>query len=88
MELSNKIETNRIKTNKIQLRISAPKKVAAGAKTKVGKAGPIVEKITIPVEKDVNKLVNYVCGSNIYNEGEDIKVGSISNDLAENALNF
>lgn len=41
---------------------------------KVGKAGPIVEKIKIPVEKDPHKLVNYVCGSNIYVEGEDIKV--------------
>lgn len=26
------------------------------------------------VEKDPHKLVNYVCGSNIYNEGEDVKV--------------
>lgn len=53
---------------------SAKKAAAASAKTKIGKAGPIVEKITFPAEKDVNKLVNYVCGSNIYTEGEDIKV--------------
>lgn len=46
------------------------------AKTKVGKAGPISEKMTITVEKDTNKLVNYVCGSNIYVDGEDIKVWS------------
>lgn len=26
------------------------------------------------MEKDTHKLVNYVCGSNIHNEGEDIKV--------------
>lgn len=50
------------------------KKSVAGSKAKVGKAGPIVEKITFPAEKDTNKLVNYVCGSNIYVEGEDIKV--------------
>ncbi|XP_076234693.1 mitochondrial ribosomal protein L54 [Calliopsis andreniformis] len=31
-------------------------------------------KIEIPVEKDVNKLLTYVCGSNIYKEGEDIKL--------------
>lgn len=47
----------------------------AAAKTKkIGKVGPIVEKIVLPVEKDTNKLVNYVCGSNINIEGEDIKV--------------
>ncbi|XP_015440124.1 PREDICTED: 39S ribosomal protein L54, mitochondrial [Dufourea novaeangliae] len=33
-----------------------------------------IEKVKIPVEKDVNKLLNYVCGSNIYTEGEDIKL--------------
>lgn len=52
------------------------KKAAAG-KTKIGKAGPIVEKLTISVEKDTNKLVNYVCGSNIYVDGEDVKVNSL-----------
>lgn len=30
--------------------------------------------MVIPVEKDVNKLLTYVCGSNIYKEGEDIKL--------------
>lgn len=43
-------------------------------KSKVGKAGPIVEKVTLYVEKDPHKLVNYVCGSNIYIDGEDVKV--------------
>lgn len=52
----------------------AKKAAGTAGKTKVGKAGPIVEKITFPAEKDTNKLVNYVCGSNIYVEGEDIKV--------------
>ncbi|XP_055320886.1 39S ribosomal protein L54, mitochondrial [Sitodiplosis mosellana] len=52
----------------------AKKTAAAATKTKVGKAGPIVDKITFPAEKDTNKLVNYVCGSNIYTEGEDIKL--------------
>lgn len=46
----------------------------ATATKKVGKAGPIVEKVVHPVEKDTKKLVNYVCGSNIYVDGEDIKV--------------
>lgn len=48
-----------------------------GTKSKVGKAGPIVEKLSATVEKDTNKLVNFVCGSNIYVEGEDIKVNLI-----------
>lgn len=41
---------------------------------KVGKGGPIVEKTVLPVERDVNKIVNYVAGSNIYITGEDVKV--------------
>ncbi|CAK9808293.1 39S ribosomal protein L54, mitochondrial [Anthophora plagiata] len=36
------------------------------------------EKIDLPVEKDVNKLLTYVCGSNIYKEGEDVKLKSDS----------
>lgn len=48
--------------------------VISAKKTKVGKAGPIVERPTLYVEKDPHKLVNYVCGSNIYNDGEDVKV--------------
>lgn len=43
-------------------------------KKKLGKLGPIVEKVEIPVETDAFKLVNYVCGSNINKIGEDIKV--------------
>ncbi|XP_015117996.1 39S ribosomal protein L54, mitochondrial [Diachasma alloeum] len=48
---------------------------AALGKTKKMKkslAGP--GKVVLPVETDTNKLVNYVCGSNIYKEGEDIKL--------------
>lgn len=41
---------------------------------KVGKGGPVVEKIVLPVERDVNKLVNYVAGSNINITGEDVMV--------------
>lgn len=41
---------------------------------KAGKLGPIVEKKVLPVETDPQKLVNYVCGSNIYIKGEDVKV--------------
>ncbi|XP_076759630.1 mitochondrial ribosomal protein L54 [Xylocopa sonorina] len=31
-------------------------------------------KVDLPVENDVNKLLTYVCGSNIYKEGEDVKL--------------
>ncbi|XP_073845185.1 mitochondrial ribosomal protein L54 [Musca autumnalis] len=47
---------------------------AAKKLKKLGKLGPIMEKKVIPVETDANKLVNYVCGSNIYKTGEDIKL--------------
>ncbi|KAI9583614.1 39S ribosomal protein L54, mitochondrial [Glossina fuscipes] len=47
---------------------------AAAKKKKMGKLGPIMEKKEIPVETDVNKLVNYVCGSNINKTGQDIKL--------------
>lgn len=60
-----------------QNNFTSAKKAAGSGKAKVGKAGPISEKITFPVEKDANKLVNYVCGSNILNDGEDIKVRSV-----------
>ncbi|XP_065088316.1 large ribosomal subunit protein mL54 [Ochlerotatus camptorhynchus] len=43
-------------------------------KKKLGKLGPVVEKKEIPVETDANKLVNYVCGSNVLKTGEDIKL--------------
>ncbi|KAF4527644.1 hypothetical protein B566_EDAN010868 [Ephemera danica] len=33
-----------------------------------------MEKKILPVEEDPVKLVNYVCGSNIMKEGEDIKL--------------
>lgn len=56
------------------MRFLAKKAAATAAKTKVGKAGPIAEKLTFPAEKDTNKLVNYLCGSNIYVDGEDVKV--------------
>lgn len=32
----------------------------------------------LPVEADVNKLLKYVCGSNIYKEGQDIELMSDS----------
>lgn len=50
---------------------------AAVKKKKVGKLGPIAEKIVLPVETDASKLVKYVCGSNIYKTGEDILVGLV-----------
>lgn len=33
-----------------------------------------MEKKEIPVETDVNKLVNYVCGSNVLKTGQDVKL--------------
>lgn len=45
-----------------------------GKKGKLGKLGPVAEKKVIPVESDPKKLVNFVCGSNIYTKGEDAKV--------------
>lgn len=61
----------------IELYFASVQSLIKAKAKKVGKAGPIVEKIRIPVEKDVNKLVNYVCGSNIYVDGTDIKVNFI-----------
>lgn len=43
----------------------------AGKKTK---SDPAMQKVIIPAESDPHKLVNYVCGSNIYTTGEDVKV--------------
>lgn len=42
-------------------------------KKKAGKLSTM-EKKEMPVESDPHKLVNYVCGSNIYTTGEDVKV--------------
>lgn len=49
-------------------------------KKKAGKLGAM-EKKEMPVESDPHKLVNYVCGSNIYTTGEDVKVSSPSASL-------
>ncbi|KRT79010.1 hypothetical protein AMK59_7514, partial [Oryctes borbonicus] len=43
-------------------------------KKKAGKAGPTMEKKILPVETDPQKLVNFVCGSNIYKEGQDVQI--------------
>jgi hypothetical protein len=45
-----------------------------GKKKKLSKLGPMMEKKIVPVETDAQKLVNYVCGSNLLKGGEDIKV--------------
>ncbi|XP_059613203.1 large ribosomal subunit protein mL54 [Phlebotomus argentipes] len=47
---------------------------AMSKKKKLGKLGPVVEKKELPVETDVNKLITHVCGSNLYQTGEDIKL--------------
>lgn len=55
--------------------LSFPFSASAMKKKKLGgKLGAIAEKVEIPVETDPYKLVNYVCGSNIMQTGEDIKV--------------
>ncbi|CAG9862104.1 unnamed protein product [Phyllotreta striolata] len=43
-------------------------------KKKGGKLGPVVEKKVLPVETDPEKLVKFVCGSNIYKTGEDVAI--------------
>lgn len=48
--------------------------MGAKGKKKLGKLGPMVEKKVLPVETDANKLVNFVCGSNIFKEGKDIEL--------------
>jgi len=50
---------------------------AGKLKKKLGKLGAMVEKKVLPVETDPQKLVSFVCGSNIYKEGEDIKLKPI-----------
>ncbi|XP_057368307.1 large ribosomal subunit protein mL54-like [Daphnia carinata] len=41
---------------------------------KLGKLGPVAEKIVLPVETDPEKLVKYVCGSNILKQGQDVEL--------------
>lgn len=43
-------------------------------KKKAGKVGPVMEKKVLPVETDPIKLVSYVCGSNIFKTGEDVRI--------------
>lgn len=47
-----------------------------GSKLKKGKKGSAggSTKIILPVETDAHKLVSHLCGSNIFKEGEDIKL--------------
>ena len=54
--------------------ISAGGIASLGKKKKLSKVGPMMEKKVIPVETDTQKLVNYVCGSNLLKEGEDVKL--------------
>jgi len=54
--------------------ISAGGIASLGKKKKLSKLGPVMEKKVIPVETDTQKLVNYVCGSNLLKEGEDVKL--------------
>lgn len=48
-------------------------KKPAGGKLSKG-IGPAVTKKRFPAETDPEKLVSYVCGSNIYKQGDDVKL--------------
>lgn len=49
--------------------------LGSGMKKKKGvKMGPMVEKKVLPVETDPTRLVSFVCGSNIYKTGEDVRI--------------
>lgn len=54
--------------------ISAGGIASLGKKKKLSKLGPMMEKKIVPVETDAQKLVNYVCGSNVLNGGEEMKL--------------
>ncbi|XP_071455689.1 large ribosomal subunit protein mL54 [Hetaerina americana] len=53
---------------------AVPAIASLGKKKKLAKAGPTIEKVVLPVETDPEKLVNYLCGSNIFKEGEPVKL--------------
>ncbi|XP_076637391.1 mitochondrial ribosomal protein L54 [Colletes latitarsis] len=46
----------------------------AGKQSLSGKKIVVKKTADIPVEKDINKLLTYVCGTNILKEGEDVKL--------------
>lgn len=50
-------------------------------KKKGGKLGA-VEKKEMPVEGDPERLVSFVCGSNIYTTGEDVPVSFYCENVA------
>lgn len=55
---------------------SATAALGKAKKKTAGKAAGSSEKIRLPVETDTNRLVNYVCGTNLLKEGgEDVKIG-------------
>ncbi|KAJ1530945.1 hypothetical protein ONE63_005781 [Megalurothrips usitatus] len=54
--------------------VKAANPAIAGLGKKSKDKGGAVAKVKMEVEKDPNKLVNYVCGSNIMQTGEDIKI--------------
>ncbi|KAF3420864.1 hypothetical protein E2986_01004 [Frieseomelitta varia] len=71
MSLLSILRLPRFAENIIAVQYTLQVKNYAVEKKKVIKAQ---ERIILPVEEDVNKLLNYVCGSNIYKEGEDVKL--------------
>lgn len=60
------------------IKISGMMGLGKGKKPGVGIGGPATVKPVLPVESDVQKLVDYCCGSNIKTTGEDVKVNEVS----------
>lgn len=48
--------------------------ILTGFGSKGTKKITVVKKTVLPVEKDVKILLSRVCGTNIYNEGEDVPI--------------
>ncbi|KAG7200055.1 hypothetical protein KM043_000504 [Ampulex compressa] len=64
LSLQNALEANNYATGTTRGSMKKPGK----------KQGITMEKKVLPVEKDVHKLLAYVCGSNICKDGEDVKL--------------
>ncbi|CAH2098537.1 unnamed protein product [Euphydryas editha] len=77
--INNSLCAKKFHTNETNYAVKKTTTAAGGVlglgkgKKKLGKLGAM-EKKELPVETDPEKLVNYVCGSNIYVTGEDVKL--------------
>ncbi|XP_013194768.1 large ribosomal subunit protein mL54 [Amyelois transitella] len=79
LKLILKMNMNYLHTNSVTFAVKKTTSAAGGVmglgkgKKKAGKI-TTMEKKQLPVETDPHKLVTYVCGSNIYTTGEDVKL--------------